>query len=344
MGRELHGDEARKTAGRPDEKPPGAGKLDRLTGVLAKEAAVAQASSAMNKNRSGALFLCDINSLKRINVQQGHRAGDACLKQVAQILTYMTSQQDILCRCGGDEYFIYMPACRDVCQAEDICSRIEKRFLASAGKGKGSISFLVTTVYALWQPGDTWQRLSERAVTEMEKRKAETQTSERRKEDGKDPYGKDVRRIRQELIEQISKPGAYCQDYDSFKGIYRFLERSIIRSGQKACVILITVVDGQGGSLKPYEKDALMERLGADIGATLRIGDVYTRYSSSQYLLLVIDTTEGQADRIVNRIKERFLTEELGNRILVHHCYELQPARIGVLEERELENGDPEIE
>ena len=80
-----------------------------------------------------------------------------------------------------------------------------------------------------------------------------------------------------------------------------------------------------------------MERLGADIGATLRIGDVYTRYSSSQYLLLVIDTTEGQADRIVGRIKERFLTEELGNDILVHHCYELQPARIGELEERERE-------
>lgn len=132
-------------------------------------------------------------------------------------------------------------------------------------------------------------------------------------------------------MEQIRKPGAYCQDYDTFKGIYRFLERGIIRSGQKACVILITVVDEQGGSLLPHEKDVLMERLGEHIGSTLRVGDVYTRYSSSQYLILVIDTTEGQTDIIVDRIKEKFLADSGRNNILIHHCYELQPARIGEL-------------
>ena len=70
-----------------------------------------------------------------------------------------------------------------------------------------------------------------------------------------------------------------------------------------------------------------MEQLGKDIGITLRLGDVYTRYSSSQYLLLVIDTTEGQADRIVTRIRERFLDGRQGEDVLIHHCYELQSAR-----------------
>ena len=74
----------------------------------------------------------------------------------------------------------------------------------------------------------------------------------------KDQYIKDARKIRRELIEQIKKTGAYCQDYETFKGIYRFLERGIIRSGQKACVVLMTVVDDQGGNLLPYEKDAMM--------------------------------------------------------------------------------------
>ncbi len=144
-----------------------------------------------------------------------------------------------------------------------------------------------------------------------------------------DQYIKDANRVRKELIEQIRKPGAYCQDYDTFKGIYRFLERGIIRSGQKACVILITVVNEQGESLLPHEKDVLMERRGEKIGATPRIGDVYTRYYSSQYLILVIDTTEGQADIIVDRIKGKFLADSPGNNILIHHCYELQPARVG---------------
>ena len=342
MGREIQTEETQVPGNRPKEKPQAAGKQDSLTGILAREAASKQVASAMNRNRGGALFLCDIDYLRRINDQHGHQAGDECLREVARILAYMTGQDDILCRCGGDEFFIFMWACRDVHQAQEICSRIEKRFRASGGKGKGKISFSVTTAFAMWQPGDTWQKLSRRAEAELEKRKASVYIPGGQKEEGKDPYGKDVRRIRQELIEQISKPGAYCQDYETFKGIYRFLERGIIRSGQDACVILITVVDGQGRSLLPYEKDTLMERLGEDIGSTLRIGDVYTRYSSSQYLLLVIDTTEGQSDRIVNRIKEKFLTAEMGNDILVHHCYELQPAKIGEMADWEVMDADPE--
>ena len=70
-----------------------------------------------------------------------------------------------------------------------------------------------------------------------------------------------------------------------------------------------------------------MKQLGKDIGITLRIGDVYTRYSSSQYLLLVIDTTEEKVDRIVERIRERFLDGRQGEDVLIHHCYELQSAR-----------------
>ena len=92
-------------------------------------------------------------------------------------------------------------------------------------------------------------------------------------------------------------------------------------------MILLTVVDGQGRNPLPYEKDMLMEQLGEDIGVTLRIGDVYTRYSSSQYLLLVIDTTEEKADRIVDRIREQFLDGRQGEDVLIHYCYELQPAR-----------------
>ena len=78
-----------------------------------------------------------------------------------------------------------------------------------------------------------------------------------------------------------------------------------------------------------------MERLGEHIRSTLRIGDVYTRYSSCQYLVLVIDAAEGQADMIADRIKGKFLAGSLGNDILIHRCYELQPARIREIEERD---------
>lgn len=71
-----------------------------------------------------------------------------------------------------------------------------------------------------------------------------------------------------------------------------------------------------------------MERLGEDIHKALRVGDVYTRYSSSQYLVLVIDTTEEMADMVADRVKDRFLEEGGDSSLLVHYCYALRPARI----------------
>lgn len=301
-------------------------ELDGLTGALKKSVAEARMASVVKENKCGTLFLCDIDNLKHINDRYGHQAGDECLKETAKILKCMMHQKDIFGRRSGDEFLIYMPECKEVQQAKEVCRRIEKRFRID--RGREGILFTVTMACAVWQPQDTCRSLLRRADEEMSRQRASLYLQDERRGNRKEQYIKDVNLVREDLMEQIQKPGAYCQDYETFKGIYRFLERGIIRSGQKAGVILLTVVDDQGRSPLPHEKDMLMEKLGENIGAALRIGDVYTRYSSSQYLILVIDTTEGQADIIVDRIKSEFLLNSPGNNILIHHCYELQPARI----------------
>lgn len=293
-----------------------------------KESAETQIISRMWKKRKGALFLCNVNDMKQINEQYGHLMGDECLKQAARILSYMIGGDDVLGRRSGDQFLIYMPDCRDEGQAEEIRGRFNNRFRTSGGKVGGKISLSTTVVWALQTSADTWPELLARADGEMERELADTETGLRKSRRSGDRYIRDVKQVRKELTEQIAKPGAYCQDYETFKGIYRFLARGLIRSGQRACVILITVVNEEGGSPRLNEKDTLMEQLGEQIEAALRIGDVYTRYSSSQYLLLVINTTERQADRIAERIREQFLTSRMGNDVLIHNCYELQPAQL----------------
>lgn len=326
-----------KSSGKPGESKEES--RDRLTGVLKKSAAEAQIASRMKEKRGGTLFLCDVDYIKRINEQYGHLMGDECLKQVARILSYMIRPGDILGRRSGDEFVIFMPDCQDMWQAQENCKRVRNRFRT---KVSGRIPLSVTVVWALQKPQDTWRELLERADEEMGRQKAALEAAPRQSGKEKDRYVKDVRQVRKELMEQIQKPGAYCQDYETFKGIYRFLARGIIRSRQNACVILITVVNKEGGSPRLYEKDMLMEQLGENIGAALRIGDVYTRYSSSQYLLLVINTTESQADMIVERIRDQFLADIRGNDVLIHNCYELQPAQIGTSMEAEEAGWGPE--
>lgn len=302
--------------------------MDQLTGILKKSVVEMQIAAWLSESRGGTVFLCQIDNLKRINEKYGHLAGDECLKEAVQILLYMRQPNDMIGRRSGNEFLIFMPKCGDEEQAQAMCRRIENRLKVGDGRGKTGISYSVTMAYAVWKMGDTCRSLLGRADDELEKRRASIYLLEGREEKRKDHYIKDVNRVQRDLRERIRKPGAYCPDYETFKGIYRFLSRSLIRSGQRACVILITVVDGEGRSLKPHEKDILMEELGENIGDTLRIGDVYARYSSSQYLVLVIDTIEKESDTIVGRIREKFLEMSRGNDMLIHRCYDLQPATV----------------
>lgn len=317
----------RESDGKQRNTRPDQNSRDSLTGVLKKSTAEARIAARMNEACGGVLFLCRLNGLKGINEQYGHLTGDECLKQVACILSYMIRPDDILGRRSGDEFEIFILGCQDAQQSQDICQRIHDRFRARRGSGGGRIPLSVTVVWTRQEPEDTLRELLERADREMEQKRAQLGTVFSQGKEGKG-YVKDAVQIRKELMERIQQPGGYCQDYETFKGICRFLARGIIRSGQKACVILITVVNEEGGSLRPHEKDVLMEQLGKEIGAALRMGDVYTRYSSSQFLLLVIGTTEDQADTIAERVRGQFLSGRQGNDVLVHSCYELQPARI----------------
>lgn len=302
---------------------------DSLTGLLKKEITEAQITSRMKEKCRGALFLCDVDYIKRINEQYGHPVGDECLKQVARILSYMVYPNDILGRRRGAEFVIFTTNCQDVQQTEEYARRLDNRFCAGREKWNGKVPLSLTIVWAMREQGDTCVTLFDRADEKRRERKAASEDNKKQDQNAKDYYVKDIRQVRKDLREQAAITGAYCQNYETFKGIYRFLARGLIRGGQEACVILITLVDTEGGSPPLYEKDVLMERLGDNIGSTLRLGDVYTRYSSCQYLLLVINTTKSQVDTIVGRIREKFLADKFDNDILIHRCYQLQPARLG---------------
>lgn len=297
-------------------------ELDSLTEVWNSAAMAARVAKHLPEG--GALFLCDIYRLKQINERQGHLAGDECLRQAARILGFLTRERDLLGRTGGDEFAVFLPGCRDEQAAESVCKRIRDRFAAQRKREEPGIAFSVTVGAAVSRKGESFSGLLERARENLAKGRESVRAP---KSQGRDNYQKDVRQVRDELIEQIRVPGAYCQDYGTFKSIYRFLERGILRGGQKSCVILLSVTDGKGHSIQPDQKDLLMERLGEDIHRTLRLGDVYTRYSSSQYLMLVMDTTENFGDVIVERVRCSFLKNG-GSGLLAHYCYQLQPARV----------------
>ncbi len=55
------------------------------------------------------LLLFDIDHFKQINDSQGHNAGDAVLRQVAEKLRHITRSHDVVARIGGDEFAVITP-------------------------------------------------------------------------------------------------------------------------------------------------------------------------------------------------------------------------------------------
>ena len=83
----------------------------------------------------------------------------------------------------------------------------------------------------------------------------------------------------------------YCQ-YEIFKYIFRLYKRESQRIESKLSICLVSAVDSSKNSFS--------------INNSLRMRDVYTRYSRSQYLLLLLDADKSSFDGIEERIMTRF--------------------------------------
>jgi diguanylate cyclase (GGDEF)-like protein len=83
------------------------------------------------------LILCDIDFFKTYNDTYGHQAGDNCLQQVAQAISFAVKRPaDLVARYGGEEFAVILPHtdAQGAAQiAEKIRSQVQVLQIAHAG-------------------------------------------------------------------------------------------------------------------------------------------------------------------------------------------------------------------
>ena len=115
----------------------------------------------------------------------------------------------------------------------------------------------------------------------------------------------DLNHLKGFIQEMGYKKGAYQVEYDGFKKIYRFVSRCIARTGQDVQIVLFTLTDYEGNLPKLEYLINAMDYLRRAVVESIRRGDVATDYSSSQLVVILMDSSEEDgkmvADRVVNK-------------------------------------------
>jgi len=105
-------------------------RIDNLTGLLNRRSLDEVMASEINRHsRYGGVFsliILDIDSLKAVNDNYGHPAGDDVLKNIGSFIRHSIRSADQAFRYGGDEFAVLLPNA-SIDAANQVAERIRKQ-------------------------------------------------------------------------------------------------------------------------------------------------------------------------------------------------------------------------
>ena len=126
------------------------------------------------------------------------------------------------------------------------------------------------------------------------------------------------------LQEEDGRTGAFYCEYSLFKEIYHLEVRAASRNGQSVYLCLVSVTNGENGLLDTQKRqNAAVSQLHDAIQFSLRRGDAFTRYSVSQFLILLPTINYENAEMVMKRIVRNFKKDNPHSKAVL--TYKLQP-------------------
>lgn len=288
---------------------------DALTGLNNRDYLEKELTRLLENGHSGTLFMTDLDNFKSMNDTYGHMVGDEVLIKFAEALKYYSCEKDIVCRLGGDEFVAFFTDLTDKAVMSEKAAGVIKLFAEKMG-AIGYAGIVSVSIGAKITTGDeTFQELYSKA----------DETLYFVKENGKNAYhfyddlknGVDIKLSeinttadlddihRMMLDSQDENKGAFHVEYEEFKIIYDFALRCVTRNNQKVQTLLFTL-DYSNVAQTGVTRESVMDILRDTVVSSLRTVDTGTKYSNSQYIVLLMDADSENGSLVAERVINKF--------------------------------------
>lgn len=279
---------------------------DGLTGLWNKEYLIEKIrENLVYKKNVGTLFLIDIDNFSKINRELGHIVGDSCLVRLSKLLKNSFRERDVVARISDDEFAIFIIGNITNNDINTISQKLIKKISTSFREMELGREFNISIGIAKSpSSGTDFLSLYKTASTVLNNSRSETHPKYTITEDEEKIQAADNvdMQIVRELIAKSSKPdGALNVENEGLRHIFQFIKRYSSRQETEIDIILFTL-SNESTAIDPGILQEAMYELENIIKTSLRIGDVATKYSSCQYLVMLIGAKKSTAKEVAKRV------------------------------------------
>lgn len=276
---------------------------DFLTGLNMRSSGEQKILRAMAE-KNGCLAFLDVDNLKKINDTMGHKIGDKLLKTMGEILK-KNEENAIACRLGGDEFlFFMMDVTRE--EAEQRANQIINEFLAvkeaDASIRQASVSVGLCMCTQEDSYSDVYNKADKALYHVKQNGKAGLFFYQKEAYDLKRKSDVDMEQVMKSLKNSGNYSGAMDVEYREFAKLFEYAANLKERYDHGFQLVMITLDAPDDETLYIDELEGAMACMEQSIQKTIRNLDIYTRYSSVQFLLILFEAGDANVNLIMDRI------------------------------------------
>lgn len=283
--------------------------MDYLTGLPMRNLGEKQIALSM-QNHSGCLVFMDMDNLKKINDIYGHRAGDKALKMLGEIIAGCPGDT-VACRLGGDEFLLFIA---DVSKDEAL-DTVKEIFDSFTAKKENDVEIQAASLsggLCMSIKGESFSECYAKADKALYYVKQNGKSSysfyHQLEEKSTQPMnsGKDLEQVARALRESGNYTGALDLDNREFSKIFEYMSNLGERYKHTCHLVMITLDSASDNTMFIEKIEKALECMEMAIRSNIRNVDVCTRYSSMQYLLILMEAGEDNIPVVMERIFNQY--------------------------------------